>query len=236
MESSTSKVTEQDSSMASQGIDYDQLSNFLDSKLDAKLDSLKREISEESTLNLNSAVKRAKYSTRDFKREGCKKQHRHNEEVKDKLEEAISSIDSGKIDKAKQLLEEGIQIIDKRQKVVKIADNYGWDTVQAYVSDDLASGSEDDKRLSKAIRQAQFNRRERDRKRRKQDSRARQNFRPSSSFTYTSNKPQSAAISNTTGSTNRSYQTCWACGQIGHMQYQCPQRPNGSWQAGKKVV
>ena len=41
-------------------------------------------------------------------------------------------MDLGKIQKAQSLLDEGIALIDKRQKIIKIADNDGRDTVQAY--------------------------------------------------------------------------------------------------------
>lgn len=210
--------------------------NQISALLDTKFDRFKREIAEESSLQLNSAVKRARLNTTQFKREGCKHQFQHNEEVKDKLEEALINIDVGKIQKAKELLTEGTNIIDKRQKIIKIADNHGWDTVQAYISDDLASDSEDDKRLSKAVRSAEFKRRERDRKRGRSNNRGRGNFRSSN---YTASHYSGAVIKpqfqGSTVRVNRSYQSCWACGQIGHLQYQCPQRPNGSWQGGKKV-
>ena len=44
-------------------------------------------------------------------------------------------------------LDEGIKAITKRQKHIKVADrsDYGWATVQAYDTDDLASGSDDEK-------------------------------------------------------------------------------------------
>ena len=46
-------------------------------------------------------------------------------------------------------IEEGIALVSKRMKVIKIADNsqYSWATVQEYLSDELASDSEDEKRL-----------------------------------------------------------------------------------------
>ena len=52
----------------------------------------------------------------------------------------------------KKLSQEGTQRIRKRQKLIKIADKSkdGWRVVAEYESDELASGSEDEKRLKKA--------------------------------------------------------------------------------------
>ena len=50
-------------------------------------------------------------------------------------------------------LNEGIEAITKRQKHIKVANHsdYGWATVQAYDTDDLASGSDDKKRLKEEL-------------------------------------------------------------------------------------
>lgn len=46
------------------------------------------------------------------------------------------------------LADEGKQLIRKRQKLIRIADKSadGWKVIDEYVSDELASGSEDEKR------------------------------------------------------------------------------------------
>jgi len=52
----------------------------------------------------------------------------------------------------RSLVQEAQQIICKRQKLIKIADRSkdGWLVVQEYESDDIASNSEDEKRLKKS--------------------------------------------------------------------------------------
>ncbi len=52
----------------------------------------------------------------------------------------------------RQLIEEGQQLIKNRQKLIKLADRSkdGWQVAQEYESDDLASNSEDEKRIRKA--------------------------------------------------------------------------------------
>lgn len=213
-------------------VDMNQLSELLDTKLD----KFKREFTEESSSQLHSAVKRARLSPATFKKKGCEIQYFHNEDLKDKLEETVSCIGAGKIEKAKEILEEGIDLINKRQKVVKIADSHGWDTVSNYVMDDLASDSEDDKRLSKAVRDAGFKRRENARNRRRlRGSRCRSNFRATSITGSTFTTPVTRATSQGAVRQNQSYQTCWACGQVGHFQYQCPKRSGGGQQEWNRV-
>ena len=68
----------------------------------------------------------------------------------------MSALKAKQYEKAKQELEEGTQLIAKRQKVVKLADKseFGWETVNEYLADDLASDDEDAKRIKKAERSA----------------------------------------------------------------------------------
>ena len=52
----------------------------------------------------------------------------------------------------RKLVAEGGQLIKKQQKLIKLADRSkdGWLVVQEYESDDLASNSEDEKKIRKA--------------------------------------------------------------------------------------
>lgn len=62
----------------------------------------------------------------------------------------------------KKLSQEGRQRTRKRQKLIKIADKSkgGWQVVAEYESDELASGSKDEKRLKKAREAASCKRRQ----------------------------------------------------------------------------
>jgi len=64
----------------------------------------------------------------------------------------------------KKLSQEGRQCIRKRQKLIKIADKSrdGWQVVVEYESDELASGSEDKKRLKKVREAASRKRRQKE--------------------------------------------------------------------------
>ena len=62
----------------------------------------------------------------------------------------------------KELAVEAQAIIKKRQKLIKIADKSkdGWLVVEEYESDDLTSGTDDEKRLKKARSKAETRRKE----------------------------------------------------------------------------
>ena len=64
----------------------------------------------------------------------------------------------------KKYTQEARQLIRKRQKLIKIADKSkdGWQVVAEYESDELASGSEDEKHLKKAREAASRKRRQKD--------------------------------------------------------------------------
>ena len=57
----------------------------------------------------------------------------------------------------KRSLEEGTQLVEKRIKAIKLVDKseYGWLTVNEYLSDELASDSEDEKRIYCSERRAE---------------------------------------------------------------------------------
>ena len=59
-------------------------------------------------------------------------------------------------EKVKVALESGIEVISKRVKAIKLADKseFGWVTVDEYLSDELASDSDDEKRIYRAERRA----------------------------------------------------------------------------------
>ena len=53
---------------------------------------------------------------------------------------ALKALETRSIPKAKEELNKGISLINTRQKIIKLADKseFGWATVQEYVSDELA--------------------------------------------------------------------------------------------------
>ena len=82
---------------------------------------------------------------------GNQKQFEHNAKLESVLD-IIRAETDGRNVAMSELIKEGNELIRKRQKLIRIADLSvdGWKVVDEYVSDDLASGSQDDKRLRRA--------------------------------------------------------------------------------------
>ena len=82
----------------------------------------------------------------------------------EKIQEAISAIEKGKIERSQEKLAEGKEIILKQQKSLRIADREesGCEVVKCYLSDDLPSDSEDEKQLSEARREAATNKKKKE--------------------------------------------------------------------------
>ena len=117
--------------------------------------AMKRELSTEHKVADEKLVKRLKLEKVPvFKKKGNERQYRHNEEVRLKVSDAVSVLSETPpaVEKAKTLLEEGEKLILDRQKHIRIADRSenGWATVDENVEDELADGSDDEKRLSRA--------------------------------------------------------------------------------------
>ena len=111
---------------------------YLDSKLDEKTKQL------ESKSKLDKQVTQMKFK-------GNQKQFELNAQI-DCVFDRIRAANDSKNKQVDDLANEGKELIRKRQKLIRIADKRadGWKVVDEYVSDDLASGSEDEKRLKKA--------------------------------------------------------------------------------------
>ena len=57
-------------------------------------------------------------------------------------------------------MEEGEQLLIERNKHICIAEKYGWDTVECYTTDPIASDSNDEKKIKKAVKECQLLREE----------------------------------------------------------------------------
>ena len=80
------------------------------------------------------------------------KQFLHNAEVEEKLVAVANFIEENDRDGAYESTQEALKLIQKRQKLIKLADKSegGWLVVQEYESDELADNSEDEKKIKKA--------------------------------------------------------------------------------------
>ena len=117
---------------------FSMFKTYLESKLDEKTKQL------ESKSKLDKQVTQMKFK-------GNQKQFELNAQI-DSVFDRIHSVNDSKNKQVDDLVDEGKELIRKRQKLIRIADKSadGWKVVDEYVSDELASGSEDEKRLKKA--------------------------------------------------------------------------------------
>ena len=109
---------------------------------------------------LEKAAKREKPYI--FKKKSHQVQYDFNEQVaacidnaKDELKKRPAT--GTGLAKALESLEEGTELLTTRQKLIRIADRseLGWKVVEEYEADELASGSEDEKKLERAERTAE---------------------------------------------------------------------------------
>ena len=76
-------------------------------------------------------------------------QFEFNESIYDKVDTVVKLIKNGSQNRASKLAKSIKEDIEKQNKLLKIADKSiaGWGTVEEYLSDDLASDSEDDRKI-----------------------------------------------------------------------------------------
>ena len=137
-----------------------QQSNMLEklsSIIDNKLDSMKRQLDEASNTQMSELKKIRLTEPRIFKKKGHEQQYKHNEQVKSIVSEAKEAVSNGKQDACITKLNEGIELVDQRQKLILIADKseYGWKTVGEYLDNELADNDQDAKKMKKAEKEAQ---------------------------------------------------------------------------------
>ena len=84
-----------------------------------------------------------------------KNNHSFCKQIDDLWERTDRALQENNPEKARGYAQQGKTLTKKRLQLLRIADTDGWDTALAYVSDDLASNSDDEKRLKAARRAAQ---------------------------------------------------------------------------------
>ena len=177
---------------------------------------MKRSNEEIADQHLQQIKKLKRDSTPTFKKKSNEDQYKSNKAVLETIEDAQAAIYSRDLDEAKETLDQGMNLIRERQKLVLIADKslYGWKTVLEYKHNDLADDEEDEKTIHRAeFRAARNTKRFAPRFQRRGSlqvqSQAPQSLHaPGSSFQRSANQFQSGS--------QRSPGVCFACGKTGH--------------------
>ena len=193
-------------------------------ELQAEVRGEKRKASDNLSETITKKIKAKETSS--FRREYNKNQYQHNSKVKEALEQVEEALKVNDIEKAKKTVEEGKQIIDKRQKLIKLADREddGWEVARCYLSDALAEDSEDEKRILRSRRQAASNKKRKAEQRKKNYSR--ENFSRDSDKNKFVNR--SDFFRKTSVDTRNIFnsRTCYICGERRHLYASCPKIRN----------
>ena len=158
-DSSTSSVHLGEESASNQvgGPVVDQVFSLFKDYLQKQLETKTKEIEQKS--KIDKEVVQLKYR-------GNQKQFELNAAIDSILESIESETQQSQPskDRIRSLTQDARELLRKRQKLIKIADKSrdGWQVVAEYESDELASGSEDEKRLKKARETASRKRRQKD--------------------------------------------------------------------------
>ena len=136
---------------AGQNTDLVKFSLCLKATLPSQLEEKGHELQNQATIEKQAT---------ELKHKGNRKQFEFNAELDVIITRIYNSADEP--NNVKELAVEAQAIIKKRQKLIKIADKSkdGWLVVEEYESDDLASGTDDEKRLKKARSKAEKRRKE----------------------------------------------------------------------------
>ena len=116
------------------------------------IDELKRSHVDSSDAQIREIKKLKMEEPRRFKKKANEDQFRFNAKIQDTLEETKAAVQANAMDKVKDSLQKGEDLLKECQKHALLADKseYGWSTVQEYKKSEIADDSDDEKKMLKA--------------------------------------------------------------------------------------
>ena len=206
-------------------------------QLNGSKEAMIEEVATRTTATLEEAIKRAmKESTSKLAKrqktdettkitgKGNKLRYEANKEILEKVQEAVDAIDQNEIAEVRKFLTEGMSLISKQQKLIRIADREedGWEVVKYYVDDDIASDTDDEKSLKTARKEAAASKKKRVEKKQNERKYKFRNFRGRSYGRYNYGGRYGRQNENLRQTGNS--KVCFSCGKEGHFQFSCPSR------------
>lgn len=88
------------------------------------------------------------------KRSGLQDQYDHQLEALEQFEEIERAITENDLEEAKSHVENGKKLLSNRSKLLKLSDRENWNTVTVYTRDKLASDTDDERQINKAVQKA----------------------------------------------------------------------------------
>ena len=202
-------------------------------ELSSKLEKLQKEVTSGQESASQEVVKRIEKRSYQFRRKGNEEQFKFNASMEEHMGAAMKELgkltpaDEGQkaiVQRTTQHLDEGTKALAVRQKHIRIADrsDLGWAVVEAYMDDELASDSDDERKLFKASREAQQTV-----KRKRAESAA---AAAAKRRAIPSGEPQPQAGTSQrfnqgfrpTTARPRMVGPCYRCGELGHLVASCP--------------
>ena len=161
-----------------------------------------------------------------------KKQYDLNKSVAAKIDEALESRDD---EHRRRALNEGKKTLTDRNKHILLAEKFGWDTVECYTAEPLASDSDDERKIKKAVKESQ---RARDEKKKRFSAQGRPKKpnswgnRPQSEpkvvFDKTSLVSSRGHLAGKSNSSREKESVCFRCFRPGHFARDCRAANAGS--------
>ncbi|XP_068710909.1 uncharacterized protein [Montipora foliosa] len=160
------------------------LSDNLTEVIESRLGAFATKFSAQNSSTVTNAVKKARLDRYICKRKGNQQQLDHAHDVLEKFDDATDALKAGAHERVKRSLEEGMKLVSKRIKAIKLADKseFGWLTVSQYLSDELASDSDDEKRMYRSEKRAERKVKEKLKQKRSRPQRSASSYRTSSSY------------------------------------------------------
>ena len=120
------------------------LTENLTQVIEDRLGGFAKRFFEENSSTVEQAVKKTRREGYNCKRKGNQQQLDHAVQVLDKFDEPSDALKAKSYDKVKAALDSGTEVVSKRIKVIKMADesDFGWSTVNKYLSDELTGRRE----------------------------------------------------------------------------------------------